>query len=69
MGKKRWIFFDNESAPLLGVDYLRQTFKADAIEADIEKFPLQQYAPRYEAVIGPGDVIFVPAGAPHQVYS
>ena len=63
------MFFDTEAAPLLGVDYLRQTFKVDAIERDLARFPLQEYARRYEAVIGPGDIIFVPAGAPHQVPS
>lgn len=66
-GRKRWVFFQEQDAALLGVNYLKQTYLVDAIEADLERFPLQQYASRFEAIIGPGDLIFVPAGAPHQV--
>ena len=32
------------------------------------RFPAARWAQRYEAVLGPGDAIFVPAGSPHQVH-
>ena len=33
------------------------------------EYILYQYIRRYEVDIGPGDIIFVPAGAAHQAYS
>jgi len=39
----------------------------DVLNPDYQQFPLLRYAKRYEAELSAGDVIFVPAGAAHQV--
>jgi len=54
--------------PLLYPNYLSQGFAMDdAMEPDYAKFPNLAHATRYIAEIGPGDVVFVPAGSAHQV--
>ena len=67
-GRKKWVFFQREELPLLYPNYLSQGFQMDdAMEPDYERFPNLRHATRHIADIGPGDVVFVPAGAAHQV--
>lgn len=67
-GRKKWVFFDREEMPLLYPNYLSQGFAmSDAMEPDYDRFPNLRHATRHIAEIGPGDVVFVPAGSAHQV--
>eukprot|EP00562_Extubocellulus_spinifer_P019951 CAMPEP_0178599718 /NCGR_PEP_ID=MMETSP0697-20121206/33469_1 /TAXON_ID=265572 /ORGANISM="Extubocellulus spinifer, Strain CCMP396" /LENGTH=571 /DNA_ID=CAMNT_0020237659 /DNA_START=116 /DNA_END=1831 /DNA_ORIENTATION=+ len=50
-------------------DYYPTKFGADIINPDFEEFPDLDGALVYEAVLNPGDVIFVPEGWGHQIYN
>jgi len=66
-GQKTWVFFERQDGPLLSPDYLEKDWGFDAMRPNYTRFPAARWAQRYEAVLGPGDAIFVPAGSPHQV--
>ncbi len=63
VGKKRWFLYPPDQRELL-YDY-----KVCPEEPDLSRFPLYRKARPLEAVIGPGDIIFVPGGWPHYVVS
>jgi hypothetical protein len=63
VGKKRWFLFPPDQKELL------HDYKVCPEEPDLGRFPLYRKARPLEAVIGPGDIIFVPGGWPHYVVS
>ena len=42
-------------------------FPSDLFKPDNKKFPTVKHATVYEAILEPGEVIFIPSAAPHQV--
>jgi hypothetical protein len=68
-GRKRWVFFPPEDAPLLDEHSHLRHFGVDAFdkEGSTGRFPLYAYARPYTATLHPGELLFVPAGCPHQV--
>jgi len=66
-GHKHWRFVDREEAPLLYPNYDSDNFFADIYKPNYEKFPLLRFATVYETILEAGDLLFVPAGTPHQV--
>lgn len=76
-GRKRFVFFDTDDAAALYPDAATSAFRADAgkvVARDAEHFnqwPAAAHAAAgaHVAEIGPGDIIFVPAGSPHQVWN
>jgi hypothetical protein len=63
VGRKRWVLFSPDQDELL-YEYNVQPHKPD-----LEKFPLFAKSRPVECTIGPGDIIFVPSGWPHEVTS
>lgn len=66
-GKKRWRVFRPEDTPRLYPRGNGLLFEADAFQPDLERFPLLGTARVQEAVLAPGEAIFVPQGSAHQV--
>lgn len=68
-GRKRWILFDPIDRDLVmtnNSDLLRRLhFDTSAVCPDFEALGLRK--PAWVGVLEPGDLIFVPAGTPHQV--
>ena len=46
---------------------LTKHFRVDAFEPELERFPLIRRARRYRTVQEPGQLVYIPAGAPHAV--
>jgi hypothetical protein len=55
------------AAPTDAEDYYPSKFEADLMDVDFDKFPDMDGALVYEAILDPGDVIFVPESWAHQV--
>ena len=67
-GKKRWRIVHPRDRPLLYEDPMKKNvFPSDLFNHDDKNFPTVKYASVYEAVLEPGEVIFIPSAAPHQV--
>ena len=67
-GKKRWRIVHPRDRPLLYEDALkRNVFPTDLFNLNNRKYPTVKYATIYEAILEPGEVIFIPSAAPHQV--
>jgi len=66
-GRKRWRVFPPEEAARLYPRRQGLMFEADIFSPDLDKFPLLGTASGREAVLGPGEAIFVPQNSPHQV--
>lgn len=66
-GQKHWRFFSPYERPFLYEDRAQQFFEVDAFEPDFAKHPMAILTRPWEFVLQPGDVIFVPSNAPHQV--
>jgi hypothetical protein len=69
-GTKRWRFFDREEIPLLYRNHFCDgIFKCSSDDPDLTRdcpaFALARR--RYEVVLQPGELLFVPAGTPHEV--
>jgi len=64
-GRKHWTLYAPVHVPLLYDVALRQFL--DARAWDRERLPLAPLAEAFEATQEPGDLIYVPAGWPHQV--
>lgn len=62
-GRKHFLLFPPGDAPYL------YNGAPDFYAPDLERYPLLEKATPVEAVLGPGDVIFIPAGWAHQVIS
>ena len=65
-GAKRWLIFPPRDVPFLYPDE-HGGFAFDPFAPDFERFPLARLARPVEAVVRPGEVIFVPSGSPHVV--
>ena len=69
-GSKRWRVYAASDAPLL-YPSLESDVKFDIFDTfsphSAQGFPLAQFARSVEAVVGKGDLFYVPAGSPHQV--
>ena len=66
----RWLFFPPEDLPCLYPIYTHSidaVFEVDLATPDLVKYPLLSYTHPKECVLQPGEVLFVPAGCPHQV--
>ena len=59
-GSKRVILFPPSDAPFLYLDGDKSQV-TDIDSPDLEKYPLFSQAHRYEVVLGPGEVLFLPA--------
>lgn len=72
-GRKRWVLFAPQDWRKMYARSLldRRNYhsRVDIEEPDLRSFPAFRLARRHEAVVGPGDAIFVPAPWWHQVYS
>lgn len=66
-GKKRWRVFPKEETPKLYPRRHGLIFEADTFSPDLGKFPLLGTARGREAVLEPGEAIFVPQNSAHQV--
>lgn len=42
-------------------------FDVNLMEPNFDKYPLQRFTVHYEEILGPGEIIFIPAACPHQV--
>jgi|SRR5579864_317426 len=62
-GRKHWLVFPPQDAANL------YQGKVDLLQPDLEAFPKLRDAQPYEAVVSPGEVIFVPSGWYHHVVS
>jgi hypothetical protein len=70
MGKKKWIFYPPNNRMFLDARTERTTYlfsKANPYELNDPEFPLMKYATRYEAILEPGDIIWVPSFTWHYV--
>jgi hypothetical protein len=70
MGQKKWIFYPPNNRMFLDARTERTTYlfsQANPYELDNPKFPLLKYATRYEVLLSPGDVIWVPSFTWHYV--
>jgi hypothetical protein len=65
-GAKRWLIFPPRDVPFLYPDE-HGGFAFDPFAPNFERFPLARLARPVEAVVRPGEVIFVPSGSPHAV--
>ena len=65
-GRKHWRLFRSDDRELLHPR--RAAFDVDVMCPDVERFgaELAQTQP-YDALMQPGDILFVPSGSPHQV--
>merc|ERR1712224_822188 len=66
-GRKRWRVFRPDDIPRLYPQGHGLLFEVDAFSPDLDRFPLISTTVVAEAVLEPGDAIFVPQGFPHQV--
>lgn len=64
-GRKRWTLYAPRHVPLLYDVALRQFL--DARAWDRERLPLAELAEAYQTTQRPGDLLYFPAGWPHQV--
>jgi ribosomal protein L16 Arg81 hydroxylase len=66
VGRKRWRLISPSSTPLL-YNHVGVFSQVDLENPDPEKYPLFAQAPVMEAVLEPGEIIFIPVGWWHQV--
>jgi len=69
-GRKRWVLYPPEEWPLLYPIPARTSFVAsevNVLDPDFGPHPLARYARGWEAVIEPGDVLYLPAYMWHAV--
>eukprot|EP00163_Fabomonas_tropica_P005637 TRINITY_DN1524_c0_g1_i1.p1 TRINITY_DN1524_c0_g1~~TRINITY_DN1524_c0_g1_i1.p1 ORF type:complete len:667 (-),score=187.12 TRINITY_DN1524_c0_g1_i1:210-2210(-) len=66
-GRKRWVFFPPEQSSFLYEDRPHQLFAVNALKPNATEYPLLRHATMAEAILEPGELLFVPAGSPHQV--
>jgi len=66
-GKKRiWLFPNNQSDLMYKLPYNFHSI-ANLKSSSLEEFPALKYLDGYEAVIGPGDTLYMPAGWWHYI--
>ena len=66
----RWTFFPPEDLPLLYPVYPDSTdavFQVDLSAPDLSRHPLLSLSHPTQCTLSPGELLFVPAGSPHQV--
>lgn len=66
----RWTFFPPEDLPLLYPLYPDSTdavFQVDLLAPDLSRHPLLSLSHPAQCTLSPGELLFVPAGSPHQV--
>eukprot|EP01104_Vermistella_antarctica_P015670 TRINITY_DN5198_c0_g1_i1.p1 TRINITY_DN5198_c0_g1~~TRINITY_DN5198_c0_g1_i1.p1 ORF type:complete len:708 (+),score=194.45 TRINITY_DN5198_c0_g1_i1:84-2126(+) len=68
-GEKHWRFFPHEERMFLSEEREKLHFATDALNPDLEKFPLLGLTHPFDANLRAGEMLFVPAGCPHQVYN
>jgi len=67
-GKKHWVVFPPNATAALSPNHLTNHLSADAFQSNAgEVYPLLKSVPRYECILEPGEIIFVPASSAHQV--
>ncbi|CBN75481.1 conserved unknown protein [Ectocarpus siliculosus] len=70
-GKKRWLLYPKEEAPLLYPIWPEgchdPVFEADLDNPDATRTPAALLAKGFSCVLEAGDLLFVPAGCPHRV--
>lgn len=69
-GKKRWYLWDQRAYYIINPRVNRAPAKASALDPsadNTESCPAFQHLPRYEVLLEPGDIIFVPAYLWHHV--
>lgn len=66
-GAKRWRIATAGSGPLLYPFPSHAGYEAELLRPDFDRFPAARLAEVWDVVARPGDTIFVPAGALHQV--
>jgi hypothetical protein len=66
-GKKHWHLFSQNHKSFLYEDRATGNFEINSFNLDVNQFPLSVEIPVYECILEPGEILFVPAGLPHQV--
>jgi len=66
-GRKKWHLFSPSAKSFLYEDRAARIFEVDTFNLDTKKFPLSTRPHVYECILEEGEVLFVPAGSPHQV--
>jgi len=67
-GRKKWAIFPPNATAALSPNHLSNHLAADALRPDAhERYPLLRHVLRYECILEPGEIIFVPASSAHQV--
>lgn len=71
-GRKKWIFYPPDEAPLLYPNYdfsLDPFFQFDPLSdsPNYKDYPVAARTHPYEVVLRPGELLFVPSGSPHCV--
>lgn len=70
MSLSRWLFFPPEDLPCLYPIYTHSTdavFELNLSADSWEEYPLICLTHPRECILEPGEILFVPAGSPHQV--
>ncbi|CAN0220386.1 unnamed protein product, partial [Discosporangium mesarthrocarpum] len=70
-GRKRWLLFPPGQVPLLYPSWAEgrneAVFAVDPSKPDLDRFPAARLATGWACTLEAGDLLFVPAGSPHQV--
>jgi len=66
-GKKRWTLLREEEEQLLAPNFTTKQFGVNAAAPDYLQYPLARFIRGWQHVLEPGQTLYIPSGAPHQV--